>query len=82
MAFLQAQGNIEPAEMARTFNCGIGMVLAVAADDVAGVQADLESAGETVHVIGAIEAGPRGCTVQGSAEVWSARDGWEAVHLA
>ncbi|MFM6853214.1 MAG: phosphoribosylformylglycinamidine cyclo-ligase, partial [Sphingopyxis sp.] len=34
MAFLQAQGNIEPAEMARTFNCGIGMVLAVAADDV------------------------------------------------
>jgi phosphoribosylformylglycinamidine cyclo-ligase len=29
MAFLQAQGHIEPAEMARTFNCGIGMVLAV-----------------------------------------------------
>ncbi len=27
MAFLQAQGNIEPGEMARTFNCGIGMVL-------------------------------------------------------
>ena len=26
MAFLQAQGNIEPGEMARTFNCGIGMV--------------------------------------------------------
>ena len=25
MAFLQAQGNIEPEEMARTFNCGIGM---------------------------------------------------------
>src|SRR3954447_22481419 len=25
MAFLQAQGNIEPGEMARTFNCGIGM---------------------------------------------------------
>ena len=82
MSFLQAQGNIEPQEMARTFNCGIGMVLVAAAGDVASVQADLEAAGETVHVIGAIEAGPRGCTVQGSAEVWSAREAWEAIHLA
>jgi len=82
MAFLQAQGNIEPAEMARTFNCGIGMVLAVAADEVAALQADLEAAGEKVHVIGAIEAGQRGCTVQGGAEDWSARAVWEAVHLA
>ena len=81
MAFLQAQGHIEPAEMARTFNCGIGMVLAVAAGDVAGVIADLEAAGETVHVIGAIEPGTRGCTVQGAADVWSSRDIWEAVHL-
>ncbi len=81
MAFLQAQGHIEPAEMARTFNCGIGMVLAVAADDVAGVIADLAAAGETVHVIGAIEPGQRGCTVQGAADVWSSRDGWEASHL-
>lgn len=82
MAFLQAQGHIEPGEMARTFNCGIGMVLAVAADDVASVEADLVAAGETVHVIGAIEPGERGCTVQGSAEAWSARAAWEAVHLA
>ena len=81
MAFLQAQGHIEPAEMARTFNCGIGMVLAVAAGDVAGVIADLEVAGETVHVIGAIEAGPRGCAVQGAADVWSSREAWEASHL-
>ena len=82
MAFLQAQGHIEPGEMARTFNCGIGMVLAVAADDVSGLLADLAAAGETAHVIGAIEDGPRGCTVQGSADTWSARTGWEAVHLA
>lgn len=81
MAFLQAQGNIEPAEMARTFNCGIGMVLAVAADEVAAVQAELEGAGEAVHVIGVIEAGQRGCTVQGSADAWSAREAWEAMHL-
>ena len=82
MAFLQAQGNIEPEEMARTFNCGIGMVVAVAADDVAAVQADLSAAGESVHVIGAVEPGPRGCTVQGADEVWGARGAWEAAHLA
>ena len=82
MAFLQAQGNIEPAEMARTFNCGIGMVLAVAADDVVSLTADLTAAGETVQVIGAIETGTRGCTVYGAAEVWSTREAWEAVHLA
>ena len=81
MAFLQAQGHIEPAEMARTFNCGIGMVLAVAADDAAGVIADLEAAGETVFTIGAIGEGARGCTVRGSAEAWSAREPWEAVHV-
>ena len=82
MSFLQAQGNIEPAEMARTFNCGIGMVLAVAADDAAALTNELETAGETVFMIGAIEPGERGCTVQGDAEAWSARETWEATHLA
>jgi phosphoribosylformylglycinamidine cyclo-ligase len=82
MAFLQAQGNIEPEEMARTFNCGVGMVLAVAAEDVAVVTAELTEAGETVFTIGAIEAGERGCTVTGSAETWSAREGWSATHVA
>jgi len=82
MAWLQAQGNIEPEEMARTFNCGIGMVLAVAAHNVAEVQAQLEAGGETVHVIGIVEPGGRGCTVFGADEIWSARQAWEAVHLA
>jgi len=45
MAFLQAQGNIEPGEMARTFNCGVGMVLAVAPDEAASLAADLTAAG-------------------------------------
>ena len=81
MAFLQAQGNIEPGEMARTFNCGVGMVLAVAADEVVGVTRDLAAAGETVFTVGRIEAGTRGCTVAGSAESWSAREAWSATHL-
>ncbi len=82
MAFLQAQGNIEPEEMARTFNCGVGMVLAVAADNVESVLAEIAAAGETVFVIGAVEAGERGCTVVGGEEVWSSRAPWTATHLA
>ncbi len=80
MAFLQAQGAIEPAEMARTFNCGIGMVMIVAADHVDGVCHDLTEAGEIVHRIGTIDTGTRGCTVHGRDETWSARGAWHATH--
>ena len=80
MAFLQAQGNIEPEEMARTFNCGVGMVIAVAEGDVADVTTALEAAGETVHRIGHIATGQTGCTVSGSAETWSAQGDWTATH--
>ena len=80
MAFLQAQGAIEPEEMARTFNCGIGMVAIVAAEEADAIAADLSAAGETVHRIGSIEGGARGCTVTGSAGTWSARAAWEATH--
>lgn len=80
MAFLQAQGAIEPEEMARTFNCGIGMVAVVRPDDADEVIQKLESAGETVFRIGAIGEGPRGCTVRGSTETWSARSDWSATH--
>ncbi len=80
MAFLQAQGHIEPGEMARTFNCGIGMALVVAPDEAEAVAADLEKAGETVFTIGRIEEGEKGCTVSGSAEAWSARAAWTATH--
>lgn len=81
-AWLQAQGRIEPGELARTFNCGIGMVLAVAATDVADVSAALTAAGETVFDIGKIVPGDRGCTVRGGDETWSARGAWKATHLA
>jgi phosphoribosylaminoimidazole synthetase len=80
MAFLQAQGNIEPEEFARTFNCGIGMALIVAQEDAEGVVQLLESVGETAFAIGHVAAGPRGCTVAGSAGTWSARSDWSAGH--
>jgi phosphoribosylformylglycinamidine cyclo-ligase len=80
MAFLQAQGNIEPEEMARTFNCGVGMVIAVAEGDVADATVALEAAGETVHRIGQVAIGEKGCTVSGSVETWSAQSAWTATH--
>ncbi len=81
MAFLQAQGNIEPAEFARTFNCGVGMVLAVDPENVETVRDRLASAGEDVLDVGRIASGERGCTVHGSQGTWSAREDWKAVHL-
>lgn len=80
MAFLQAQGNIEPEEMARTFNCGIGMAVIVPNELAADISAELTAAGETVFQIGWIGAGEKGCTVTGSAETWSAMDHWAATH--
>ncbi len=82
MAFLQAQGHIEPGEMARTFNCGIGMAVVVAAGDVEAVTEALTVAGEIVHRIGEIREGAKGCTVTGSAETWSAMADWSATHSA
>ncbi|WP_334655675.1 phosphoribosylformylglycinamidine cyclo-ligase [Sphingomonas panaciterrae] len=82
MAFLQAQGAIEPEEMARTFNCGIGMVVVAAPEAADAVAAELTAAGEQVFQIGRIINGERGCTVTGSTETWSARAPWRASHDA
>ena len=79
MAFLQAQGAIEPAEMARTFNCGIGMVAMVGEGEAESVADELTRAGETVFRIGRVEAGTRGCEVRGRVETWSARADWVAA---
>jgi phosphoribosylaminoimidazole synthetase len=80
MSFLQAQGAIEPEEMARTFNCGIGMVLAASAEDEASVLKDLKAVGETVYRIGSLVSGEKGCTVDGSAGAWTSPRPWCATH--
>jgi len=82
MKFLQKQGNIEPGEMARTFNCGVGMVLAVSPEMVKDVKSELEERGELVFRIGEVIAGQRGCTVRGAKGSWSAGKKWEARHDA
>ena len=80
MAFLQAQGNIEAEEMARTFNCGIGMAMVVEPDAVDEVTAALAAADETVLRIGRIEPGEKGCTVSGARGTMSSRSDWSATH--
>ncbi len=50
--WLMALGGIEDAEMGRTFNCGIGMVVVVAESEADKVTAVLADAGETVQRIG------------------------------
>lgn len=82
MDFLAEQGNIEPGEMARTFNCGVGMALAVPADDVIEVTGLLTEAGEDVFRVGEIVEGRRGCTVRGPAGSWDSEAAWEATHNA
>lgn len=69
---LRDGGSVEPTEMVRTFNCGIGMAAIVASDAVDSVVSGLEGGGETVFRIGRIDSGPRGCTVNGPDGRWSA----------
>ncbi len=54
--WLQRHGGVADAEMHRVFNCGIGMVVIVAAADADRALAELAAAGETVWRIGAIES--------------------------
>jgi phosphoribosylformylglycinamidine cyclo-ligase len=50
--WLQEAGGVETDEMHRTFNMGIGMVLAVSPADADQVIADLKAAGEDPRVVG------------------------------
>jgi phosphoribosylformylglycinamidine cyclo-ligase len=55
-AWLQEHGKVDDAEMARTFNCGIGMVVIVAKEHAETANAHLQASGETVFAIGEIRS--------------------------
>lgn len=60
--WLQRRGAIEEADLLRTFNCGLGMILVVAAGDAEALSKALHHAGETVFTIGMVQSaqpGPR-----------------------
>ena len=56
--WLQQAGNVPEDEMFRVFNCGIGMVAVLGADQAQNAAALLKREGELVYEIGRIEAAP------------------------
>lgn len=63
--WLQKSGGIAEAEMLKTFNSGIGMILSVAADRADALTTLLETEGETVHRLGTVTEG-RGVRYSGT----------------
>jgi len=55
--WLRTQGGIEEAEMLRTFNCGIGMIVCVAPEDESKALEILRAAGESPVIIGQLVEG-------------------------
>jgi phosphoribosylformylglycinamidine cyclo-ligase len=64
--FLRDAGQVAQAEMLKTFNCGIGMVVVVAPEDVDTVTAVLSAAGEQVCRLGSVVEGGEGVSYSGT----------------
>ncbi len=62
--WLQRAGNVERDEMHRTFNCGIGMVVCVAAADADRTLGILRGRGETATLVGEVRRGNRGVVIE------------------
>ncbi|WP_370048628.1 MULTISPECIES: phosphoribosylformylglycinamidine cyclo-ligase [Salipiger] len=58
-------GGIAPAEMLKTFNCGVGMVLAVDASRAEAIAELLRAEGETVYTLGTV-TGEAGMSYEGA----------------
>ncbi|PJG82936.1 phosphoribosylformylglycinamidine cyclo-ligase [Caviibacterium pharyngocola] len=58
--WLQEKGNIDTYEMYRTFNCGVGMIIALPQEDVETALGLLHQAGENAWVIGHIDHAAEG----------------------
>ncbi|RFP87170.1 phosphoribosylformylglycinamidine cyclo-ligase [Rhodobacteraceae bacterium 63075] len=63
--WLAQTGGMDEAEMLKTFNCGIGMILAVEASEAEALKALLEAEGEAVSVLGHLRVG-EGVTYEGA----------------
>ncbi|HEY1889031.1 MAG TPA: phosphoribosylformylglycinamidine cyclo-ligase [Steroidobacteraceae bacterium] len=61
--WLQQIGRVDPVEMYRTFNCGIGMIAVVPNQHASQAVALLATHGESAQIIGEIRAGTRGVVI-------------------
>ena len=57
---IQKKGNIADEMMYNTYNCGLGMVLAVDASDAERAVNILEEAGEKAYIVGSVISGEKG----------------------
>ena len=62
--WLERTGRIERDEMHRTFNCGLGMTLTVAAADADRALDILRRCGEQASVVGEVRSGIRGAVIE------------------
>lgn len=62
-SMLQREGQIEDQMMYNTYNMGLGMILAVAKEDVEETMNQIRSAGETPYIVGEILDGDKGVTL-------------------
>jgi phosphoribosylformylglycinamidine cyclo-ligase len=62
--WLQRAGNVEREEMHRTFNCGLGMTVCVAAADADRALEVLRRHGETATLVGEVRRGDRGVVIE------------------
>ena len=58
--WLQEQGNVDETEMHRVLNCGVGMVICVAAEQAEAALQSLRDAGEQPWIIGQISSAAEG----------------------
>jgi len=58
-SWLKEAGNIDPVDIYRTFNMGIGYILVTNGDEAAGIKGTLEKLGETCYEIGRVVKGSK-----------------------
>jgi len=71
--WLRDVGKVPDADMLDTFNCGLGMVMVVAAPDAERVRASLAAAGANATAVGTIEAvsnDEADCVVSNAERLW------------
>ena len=75
MRWLAEVGGLDHPTLARTFNCGLGMLLFVEAEAVDAILEILTNQGETARLVGTVESGPTGpaaVVIDGVETAWPA----------